>query len=192
MDSARFVSDEAVQVLWGNILAKEFENPNSTPPSIIRILSEITPKYAKVFETICSLAVDITFSNENGDDIESIHKIILPSDYDYLSQYDISLSSLNELELLGLIQCESMGLAMSYQLFETPKFHIRYGNDCAFGSKYIDKHFPIGIVRLTDAGMVIAGFITEQIIPSHFEAVKEYMESTGVKFMDALVISDPN
>lgn len=114
MDSARFVSDEAVQVLWGNILAKEFENPNSTPPSIIRILSEITPKYAKVFETICSLAVDITFSNENGDDIESIHKIIFPSDYDYLSQYDISLSSLNELELLGLIQCESMGLAMSY------------------------------------------------------------------------------
>ena len=56
MDSAKFVSDEKVQYLWGNILAKEFEAPNSTPHSIIRILSEITPQYAKILKQYANLA----------------------------------------------------------------------------------------------------------------------------------------
>ena len=190
MDSAKFVSDERVQLLWGNILAKEFEAPNSTPPSIIRILSEITPKYAKVFEVICSLAVDITFTNKNGDAVESIHQIILPHDYDYLNQYDVCLSTLNELGSLGLIQFEAMmGLAMAYELSEAPQFHMEYGNDSVLAITYTDKRFPIGGVRLTDAGAVIAGFVNQQVIPSHFEAVKKYMETKGVKFATPIEIA---
>lgn len=193
MDSAKFVSDEKVQLIWGNILAKEFETPNSTPPSIIRILSEITPKYAKVFEVICSLAVDITFTNENGDAVESIHQIILPHDYDYLNQYDVCLSTLNELESLGLIQFEAMmGLAMAYELSEAPKFNMKYGSSFTSAATYIDKKFPIGGVRLTDAGAVIAGFVNEQVIPSHFDEVKKYMESEGVKFLNPIKIPEHN
>ena len=193
MDSAKFVSDETVQLLWGNILAKEFETPNSTPPSIIRILSEITTKYAKVFEVICSLAVDITFTNEKGDVVETIHQIILPHDYDYLNQYDVSLSTLNELGSLGLIQFESMvGLAMSYEHSEAPKFDMKYGSSSTSDATYIDKQFPIGGVRLTDAGAVIASFVNEKVIPSHFEEVKKYMKSNGVKFNDPIEITPQN
>lgn len=46
MDSAGFVSLEEIQWIWGKILANEFEKPGSTPPNMIRILSEITPKLA--------------------------------------------------------------------------------------------------------------------------------------------------
>ena len=35
MDSARFVSTENIQIIWGKILANEFETPGSTPPNII-------------------------------------------------------------------------------------------------------------------------------------------------------------
>lgn len=60
MDSAGFVSSEDVQLIWGKILAKEFENPGSTPSNMIRILTEITPTYAHAFRKICSMKTTIT------------------------------------------------------------------------------------------------------------------------------------
>ena len=85
-----------------------------------------------------------------------------------------------------------MGLAMSYELSEAPKFDMKYGSSSTSAATYINKKFPIGGVRLTDAGAVIAGFVNEQVIPSHFEEVKKYMESNGVKFNDPIEITAQN
>lgn len=49
MDSAKFVSQEEIQIIWGKILAKDLKN-RKTPTSMIRILSEITPELALVFK----------------------------------------------------------------------------------------------------------------------------------------------
>lgn len=108
MDSARFVSDEKVQLLWGNVLASEFEHPGSTPPSVVRILTEITPRYAKVFQNLCSLSIDMLAVSPDGAFFPLESYIILPSHYTYLSQYDINFSTLNELRFLGLIQFDSV------------------------------------------------------------------------------------
>lgn len=192
MNSARFVSNEKVQLLWGNILAKEFENPNSTPPSIIRILSEITPRYAKIFETICNLAVEMVLTDNSEAIVETNHQIIMSNDHEYLYKHEISFSTLNELQLLGLLQYEPMGILISYENNEIPKFHITYDKKTATVIGYPDKAFPIGTVRLTDAGEVIAGFVDKQIIPSHFDAVIKYLEAHGVKFADTPEVSLQN
>ena len=55
MDAGAYVSDENVQIIWGKILAGEFERPGSTPPSMRRILTELTPELARVFEKICGM-----------------------------------------------------------------------------------------------------------------------------------------
>ena len=55
MDSAAYVSDENIQLIWGKILSNEFDNPGTTPPNMIRILSEMTPTYAKAFRQLCSM-----------------------------------------------------------------------------------------------------------------------------------------
>ena len=65
MESAAFVSSEEMQLVWGKILANEFEKPGCTPPNMTRILSEFTHTYAKAFRTLCSMRVlFISLSNE--------------------------------------------------------------------------------------------------------------------------------
>lgn len=56
-DAGKFVSDEELQLLWGNVLAGEFENPGSTPKNIVRILSELSKEYATILSSLCSLQV---------------------------------------------------------------------------------------------------------------------------------------
>ena len=185
MDSAKFVSDEQVQLLWGNVLAKEFENPNSTPPSVIRILSEITPIYAKAFQTLCSLSIHIAAANRADSLFPVETHLILPPQYEYLSKFNLNFSRLNELQMLGLIQFEAAtGYILKLDANIKPKLHLIYGTRVATILKYPDKHFPIGLVRLTDAGRSIARFADSQIIEGHFDAVVQYLKDKHVEFAE--------
>lgn len=185
MDSAKFVSDEQVQLLWGNILAKEFEQPGSTPPSVIRILSEITPRYAKAFQVICSLSVYIAPVDMTGRIMPLEPHIIVPFDYSYLNQYGINFSVLNELQMLGLVQFDpSIGYVIEYNVKTHPKLHLIYGKKVATVLKYENKKFPAGSLILTQAGMSIARFSEVEIIKGHFDAVCDFLKSRKVELAD--------
>lgn len=185
MDSAKFVSDEQVQLLWGNILAKEFEQPGSTPPSVIRILSEITPRYAKAFQVICSLSVYIAPVDMTGRIMPLEPHIIVPFDYSYLNQYGINFSVLNELQMLGLVQFDpSIGYAIEYNVKTQPKLHLIYGKKVATVLKYENKQFPTGSLILTQAGMSIARFSEVEIIEGHFDTVCDFLKSRKVELAD--------
>lgn len=180
MDSAKFVSDEEVQLLWGNILAKEFEEPNSTPPSVIRILSEITPPYARMFQVLCSL--ECTFSVE-GDTDETI--IILPNEYRYLREFGLQFEELAELEMLGLIQFDpNAGYIVEFDRSKYPKIRCTYGKEEIVITEYPDKQFPIGIVILTKAGKSIARFATKNPIDGHFREVCNYLRQRNCKLSE--------
>lgn len=180
MDSAKFVSDEEVQLLWGNILAKEFEEPNSTPPSVIRVLSEITPPYAKAFQVLCSLKCRILL--EDGYSEEAI---ILPKQFDYLEKYGFSFRALTELEMVGLIQTEaSLGYVTQIERDKHPRVYCVYGKDEAAIIDYPDKNFPIGIVYLTSVGALISKFVTGEHIDGHFEAVCKYLRQNNCKISE--------
>lgn len=66
MESASYVSSEEMQLVWGKILANEFEQPGCTPRNMTRILSEFTQDYAKAFRTLCSMRVLLI--SVNGDE----------------------------------------------------------------------------------------------------------------------------
>ncbi len=185
MDSAKFVSDETVQLLWGNILAKEFEHPNSTPPSVIRILSEMTPFYAKAFQVLCNLSVHFITVNQDGYSISSESFLILPTRYDYLSKYNLNFSTLNELQMLGLIQFEVLsGYVLRFDANVNPKLNLLYGENVATILKYPNKQFPAGCAMLTNAGRSIARFINPMIIDGHFEAVIQYLKDNHIEFSE--------
>lgn len=185
MDSAKFVSDEQVQLLWGNILAKEFEQPGSTPPSVIRILSEITPRYAKAFQVICSLSVYIAPVDMTGRIMPLEPHIIVPFDYSYLNQYGINFSVLNELQMLGLVQFDpSIGYVIEYNVKTKPKLHLIYGKKVATVLKYENRQFPTGSLILTQAGMSIARFSEVEIIEGHFDTVCDFLKSRKVELAD--------
>lgn len=187
MDSAKFVSDEQMQVVWGNILAGEFENPNSTPPSVTRILSEITPTYAKAFQILCSLAVTILGeSNDRTIDIDKPNtRIILPTNYSYLEDYGLDFSVLNELQMLGLIQFNPVtGYVLKFDNITYPKLHIIYGKKALTVLQYKQNAFPRGIVILTQAGQSIAKFTEQRVIEEHLDNISTYLKEKNVVISD--------
>lgn len=185
MDSAKFVSDEEVQVLWGNLLAKEFETPNSTPASVIRILSEITPLYAKAFQVLCSLSVKTIRVGMNGQLFPPEAYIILPPQYTYLKGNGITFSVLNELQMLGLIQFDpTAGYILEFDSSEYPKLHLQYAQKSATVLKYANMKFPVGNVILTQAGNSLSRFTERTNIEGHFEAVVDYLTKKKVEFSD--------
>lgn len=105
MDSAGFVSSEEIQWIWGKILANEFEKPGSTPPNMIRILSEITPELAVAFRYICSMCIWILPLNENGDIQGGVQELFVPytKNDEKFRKSGVSFNVLNELETLGVI-----------------------------------------------------------------------------------------
>lgn len=185
MDSAKFVSDEKVQYLWGNILAKEFEQPNSTPPSVMRILSEITPFYANAFQILCNLSVHIIPVDHEGK-LRPPHSVpILPANYDYLSAFNLNFSTLNELEMLGLIQYNTFpGYALQFDTSVYAKLHLAYGTNVATVLKYPNKRFPVGNVMLTAAGESIARFVKPLTIDGHFNAVIQFLKKSNIEFAE--------
>lgn len=185
MDSASFVSSEQIQLMWGKILASEFENPNSTPPNMIRILSEITPVYAHAFKKICSMQVLIIPIDEKEQVMGGIRKIIVPyrKNEETMEKMGLSFNVLNELETLGLIKFGPMGDYASTKIPE--KKVITYVNE---RTDVIIEHEPdtikTGNVMLTAVGNALSKITTLEKIDGYEEMIKQYMIDNRVKYMD--------
>lgn len=110
MDSAGFVSSEEIQWIWGKILANEFEKPGSTPPNMIRILSEITPGLAAAFRYICSMCIWILPLSDQGNIQGGFQKLFVPynKNDEKFRECGVGFNVLNELETLGVIRFESL------------------------------------------------------------------------------------
>ena len=180
MDAAKFVSSEEMQLIWGKILAGEFEKPGSTPPNMIRILSEITPELAQAFQKICSMKVLIFPIKENVHIGDIYTSTIVPyrANVNRFNELGLSMKILNELDALGVLKYFSDDYANELPLPE-----------CLFYTEYefeiVEQEvIPIGNVILTDTGKALLK-ITEPVkIEGYHDMVKEYLIKKDVKFAD--------
>lgn len=185
MDSAGFVGTEEIQWIWGKILANEFERPGSTPPNMIRILSEITPELASAFRYICSMCMWILPLDEKGDIQDSIKQTFVPYNKNdkIFRERGVSFNVLNELETLGVIRFESLAGYVSKGI-TADKVLICIGDQLEVVEEYPRENLPIGNVMLTSTGEAL-GAITDFVeISDYYEMVKKYMLDKGVKFAE--------
>lgn len=183
LDAGKYVFDEEIQLLWGNVLAGEFETPGSTPPSIIRILSELTKEYATIFSKLCSL--NITIIADNGEEFTHLGRALFftsSKDVPYLEKLGITFDALQELESLGLINASFSSFFVS-QLSNTtyPKLHLVSETSAITVIEFPDRSFPLGYVSPTKAGACIARFVTQAHNPDHMDAIKTFLKKNGVK-----------
>lgn len=185
MDSAGFVSSEEIQWIWGKILANEFERPGSTPPNMIRILSEITPELASAFRYICSMRIWILPLNENGDIQGEIQELFVPynKNDEKFRECGVSFNVLNELETLGVIRFESLSGYISTGI-TNDKVLICVGDKLDVIEEYRKGKLPIGNVMLTSVGEALKSITDSVEISDYYEMVKIYMSDKGVKFAD--------
>lgn len=185
MESARFVSSEEVQWIWGRILANEFEKPGSTPPTMIRVLSEITADLAKAFRILCGMAIDIFPLDEVGNIESGFQQLIVPYENNDETFWNIGVdfNTLNELDTLGVLKFETV-TGYVKKGFSNKKILLRIDNELEVAEKYNANGFPIGNVILTSVGESLKS-ITETIkIDGYNSMIKNYMEKENVVFAD--------
>lgn len=185
MDSAGFVSLEEIQWIWGKILANEFEKPGSTPPNMIRILSEITPKLAAAFRYICSMSIWILPLSENGDIQGGFQELFVPynKNDEKSRESGVGFNILNELETLGVIRFESLAGYISKGI-SSEKVLICVGDKLDVIEEYKKGELPIGNVMLTSVGESLKSITDSVEISDYYEMVKKYMSGNGVKFAE--------
>lgn len=184
MNSAKFVSDYDVQLIWGKILGKEFENPGSNPPSMIRVLSEITPFYAEIFRKICSMQVLIVEINKDGEVLSAIKDTVVPfkDNYDEFNKIGLSFEAINELESLGLIKFEALSGYVRNDMGERALLgYVNGKNDEVLIQR--KDNFPMGNVMLTKVGECLQNITLLEAIDGYEDMLKEYMMANGIEYV---------
>ena len=186
MNSAGYVSSEQVQIIWGKILSDEFKRPGSTPPCMIRVLSEMTPKLAKAFQLVCSMSVSICELDEKEEIKDSFRKIIVPFSDNNETLYSMGLGfdMLNELETLGVIRFSPVSGYISKGV-SNEKMIIIIDNRVDLIEQHEKEVMPIGDVILTSVGKVLYETINASLtIEGYYDMVKAYMSKKGVVFAE--------
>lgn len=185
MDSAGFVSSEDIQLIWGKILANEFERPGSTPPNMIRILSEITPKLAMAFRVICSMIVFICPLMEDGNAMGAFRKLFVPykMNNDRLHELGLSFDVLNELEVLGVIRFSSISGYVSKGITQK-RVLLCIGDKLEVLSEHKNDEVPVGNVILTSAGEALQAITAPEDVEDYYDMVKKYLNSEQVKLAE--------
>jgi len=185
LDSAKFVSDEEMQSLWGKILAGEFEKPNSVPIRIMRVLSETNAFYAKIFENVCHLAVNIVPVYADNNTSIPINCVFVPmSEFDegYLGELQVTYNNVKELETLGLLSVDNLLGFKSLLIDRTAEEAIVQYGDKTGKVKIYQNEIPVGQIKLTEVGECIRRFITPKIINQHFEEVINYIKEYEIVY----------
>ena len=182
MDSAKFVSDEKLQAMWGKVLAGEFEKPNSTPTSIIRILTELTQEQAEAFAILCNLCVEF-----QEIDFGRVMKYIMLNGYHNGEEtFGLTFGMLNELDSVGLIKHKTDNVSCFVVGFRFNQSDVRitYWKDTSIIRTNKDGSIPIGSVFLTDVGYALARSVEKKEIPGFFESVKKFLKSQNIEFVE--------
>lgn len=185
MDSAGFVSSEDMQLIWGKILANEFERPGSTPPNMIRILSEITHKLAMAFRVICNMNVFVCPLMEDGNIANGFRKLLVPysANDDRLRELGLSFNVLNELEALGVIRFNSISGYVSKGITQK-KVLLCIGDKLEVLEEHKKDEVPIGNVILTSVGEALQSITDSEDIEGYYDMVKKYLDSEQVKLAE--------
>lgn len=181
MEAASFVSSEEMQLVWGRILANEFEEPGCNPPNMIRILSEFTPAYARAFRTLCSMRAMVIDIDEKGK-IESVQWsgiIIYRENEEYMRKLGITFEVLSELETLGVIKFNSVtGYCLTDMKGKKVLLHLN-GDVIETGS-CPEQIFPVGNVLFTSAGEALSTITEQYMVEGYEELIRKYLESHNI------------
>lgn len=181
MESASFVSAEEMQLVWGKILANEFEQPGSTPRNMTRILSEFTQDYANAFRTLCSMQVLMVSLSEDDKIVQANWRNVIAFDQneEYMRKIGISFELLNELETLGVIKFDTVAGYAATNIMEKKVLVYVNGNTIETNT-HVDDNFPIGDVIFTSAGEALRKITETHTLEGYEDSVRKYLKLNNV------------
>lgn len=175
MEAASFVSSEETQIVWGKILANEFEVPGSTPRNMTRILSEFTRNYAEAFRKICCMRVVLIQIDENDRIVNTTQRNVIPflDNSIYMKKLNLTFELMNELDTIGVIKFDTIAGFAALNITTKKVLVYASGRTIEIGD-HEEGNLPIGNVFFTDAGEAL-------------KRITDIYEIDDVDYMKALI-----
>ena len=178
-EKAGSVSEESVQRIWGQILAREIKSKGKTPLTVITILSEIDSELAKRFSLLCEHRVYTIALDEMDSFIDSTLSnavLYLGDNIEYYRNKGLDLLTLNEMESIGLISTNPFGYTRTYYGANRVLISDGIFTDCI---ELKDTKLPFGTVMLTKAGIYLSDIISPSIVSDQHEVIQEFYSTRG-------------
>ena len=178
LDSAKHVSDEQAQLLWGNVLAGEFEKPGSAPSNIIRILSELSEEHAVAFSNLCSMLIKLIAVDVDGFVTKSTDILLVPAHIDWPENCpsEIPLNVLKELETYDLINCGDVGYDQGIKKDDSEALYCLCEDQILLIPNYKKDRIAMGNVLLTSAGRYLSRFIEPKPLEGYYSAIMSFFK----------------
>lgn len=185
MDSAGYVSEKEMQIIWGKILANEFENPGKTPPNMIRILSEMTSQMAKAFCSICNMNIILFSVDSKGEITRAAEKVLVPFENNttFMVENYVTFDILNELESQGLITFDSLFGFLTDVHFENQEKNYFSVKEKVFRIESCQGNgLPIGSVLLTKSGECLKQVVEKKQLKDYDKEVEQCFQKNKVEY----------
>lgn len=164
-DNAKCVSKEELLILWGQILAREINQPNRVPKALINILSTIDFEDAMSFKKLASFSLEM-----DG--------MFLP--VIFISKKEIYES--NGLKMDDIIRLQNTGLIQYNDLLYS--MYLSVESKVAYFDTEIDvrgrEEICVGNVILSKAGQELMSVVADKI---EIDGFAEFVKATIVKKM---------
>ncbi len=170
-DNAKNISNQEMAIIWGHILAKEINEPNQVPKSLIYILSVIDYEDATSFKKLANVSIQIG---------ELFVPVVFMQNSDMYAKYGLIPGDIISLANTNLIQLSEM--LYSYTL--NPKDKITYF-DTNINVGNTEK-ICVGQVILSKAGQALMSVISDK---TKLDGFTEFVEKSIVK-IDGGVFDD--
>ncbi len=181
MDAAKYVSSEELQLLWGKVLAGEFDHPGTLPPNMIRVLTEMTPSLARAFRRICGMYITYSFFDVNEKSEYKCKVCFVPFDanIEKMSQLGLSFEVLNELETLGVIKVDSSN---GYVIKGVPNREVQLilGDTSISVDTNNNDEVLVGNVMLTNVGKALADVVEIAYLDDFKGLVTNYLKKHNI------------
>ena len=164
-DKCRIVSDEQMQDIWARILAGEANVPGTFSRKTVNILADMDKSDAELFTTLCSFVWKFPGGTA---------PLVFARDK-FFNQQGMFLSSLADIESLGLILTGSVGFALNVGSDTIQASYFRKGLELTL-ARGANGQLQTGDALLTAAGRQIGSICELSPIEGFFEFMREKWE----------------
>lgn len=170
-DSAKNISDDKMQRIWGKLLAERVNGKRGITKRLINIFSMIEQQDIELFCMLCAM------SFKHFNDKEGVYPLIYIRNHPaYYNKYGIRRYNLAQLDNLGLIEYDTHGNFVLPAIVPT-LLYDEYIID-------LESNFRIntGNVRFTEVGKVLYNMTQIVIVEDFLTNCKEIWDKMGIKY----------
>lgn len=172
-EKAKLVTDEMARGLWAKVLAGEAKKKGSFSKRSLNVLSSLDSDDARHFCHLCKFMTLI--------DGHDLHPMIFEWSRDFDSSGCLDFDSLTDLDALGLIKNEPMGISFNLSIFAIRSIDITYGThriSLSNADASPMQNMDLGTIRLTKAGRELYTIVEVEYDDRIFERLVQHFRNT--------------